>query len=110
MMRELPASMQRIMPDAAAHRPGARAGPLPARAPHTVVQTYARDMGGGKFVVLKEIDAPIKAAGKHWGGLRLILNFVQAGFLQLNQVHSGGAHEPQGRRLASGRDVSPPLS
>ena len=50
-----------------------RAGTLAGRATRTVVQTYARDMGGGKFVVLKEIDAPIKAGGKHWGAVRLAL-------------------------------------
>ncbi|MDY0872189.1 methyl-accepting chemotaxis protein [Dongia rigui] len=50
-----------------------RAGTLAGRATRTIVQTYARDMGGGKFVVLKEIDAPIKAGGKHWGAVRLAL-------------------------------------
>lgn len=50
-----------------------RAGTLAGRATRPVVQTYARDMGGGKFVVLKEIDAPIRAGGKHWGAVRLAL-------------------------------------
>jgi aerotaxis receptor len=50
-----------------------RAGTLAGRATRTIVQTYARDMGGGKFVVLKEIDAPIKAGGRHWGAVRLAL-------------------------------------
>lgn len=50
-----------------------RAGTLAGRATNTIVQTYARDMGGGKFVVLKEIDAPIRAGGKHWGAVRLAL-------------------------------------
>ncbi len=50
-----------------------RAGTLAGRATRPIVQTYARDMGGGKFVVLKEIDAPIKAGGKHWGAVRLAL-------------------------------------
>jgi methyl-accepting chemotaxis protein len=50
-----------------------RAGTMAGRATRTIVQTYARDMGGGKFVVLKEIDAPIKAGGKHWGAVRLAL-------------------------------------
>jgi methyl-accepting chemotaxis protein len=50
-----------------------RAGTLAGRTTRTIVQTYARDMGGGKFVVLKEIDAPIKAGGKHWGAVRLAL-------------------------------------
>ncbi|MGY4830000.1 methyl-accepting chemotaxis protein [Sphaerotilaceae bacterium SBD11-9] len=40
-----------------------------------LLQTYRRDMGGGKFVLLKEAAAPITVNGKHWGGLRLAFNF-----------------------------------
>ncbi|MEY4563634.1 MAG: hypothetical protein RLZZ618_2911 [Pseudomonadota bacterium] len=40
-----------------------------------LLQTYRRDMGGGKFVLLKEAAAPIMVNGKHWGGLRLAFNF-----------------------------------
>ena len=40
-----------------------------------LLQTYRRDMGGGKFVLLKEASAPIVVAGRHWGGLRLAFNF-----------------------------------
>lgn len=40
-----------------------------------LLQTYRRDMGGGRFVVLKEVAAPIMVAGRHWGGLRLAFNF-----------------------------------
>ncbi|MBK1689901.1 methyl-accepting chemotaxis protein [Rubrivivax gelatinosus] len=40
-----------------------------------LLQTYRRDMGGGRFVVLKEAAAPIAVAGRHWGGLRLAFNF-----------------------------------
>jgi methyl-accepting chemotaxis protein len=36
-----------------------------------LVQTYRRDMGGGNFVLMKDISAPIFVAGRHWGGLRL---------------------------------------
>ena len=36
-----------------------------------LVQTYRRDMGGGRFVVLKEVDAPIVVGGRHWGNVRL---------------------------------------
>jgi methyl-accepting chemotaxis protein len=36
-----------------------------------LVQTYRRDMGGGQFVLMKDISAPITVAGRHWGGLRL---------------------------------------
>lgn len=40
-----------------------------------LLQTYRRDMGGDKFVVLKEVAAPISVAGRHWGGLRLAFRF-----------------------------------
>jgi methyl-accepting chemotaxis protein len=40
-----------------------------------LLQTYRRDMGGGKFVVTKEVAAPSQAAGRHWGGLRLACQF-----------------------------------
>ncbi len=48
-----------------------RAGLAAARntQPH-LVQFYARDMGGGRFVMMKEIDAPIVVDGRHWGGFR----------------------------------------
>jgi len=36
-----------------------------------LVQTYRRDMGGGQFVILKEVDAPIVVGGRHWGNVRL---------------------------------------
>jgi methyl-accepting chemotaxis protein len=36
-----------------------------------LLQTYRRDMGGGKFVVMKEVDAPIHVNGRRWGTLRL---------------------------------------
>ncbi|MBV8501809.1 MAG: chemotaxis protein [Paucibacter sp.] len=40
-----------------------------------LLQTYRRDMGGGRFVLLKEAAAPITVDGRHWGGLRLAFNF-----------------------------------
>jgi methyl-accepting chemotaxis protein len=36
-----------------------------------LLQTYRRDMGGGKFVLMKDCSAPIMVRGRHWGGLRL---------------------------------------
>ncbi|WP_170182023.1 methyl-accepting chemotaxis protein [Phreatobacter stygius] len=36
-----------------------------------LIQSYARDMGNGTIVMMKEIDAPIRIFGKHWGGLRM---------------------------------------
>jgi methyl-accepting chemotaxis protein len=38
-----------------------------------LVQTYRRDMGGGSFVMMKDISAPISVRGRHWGGLRLAI-------------------------------------
>ncbi len=40
-----------------------------------LLQTYRRDMGGGNFVVMKEVAVPITVYGKHWGGLRLAFKF-----------------------------------
>jgi methyl-accepting chemotaxis protein len=40
-----------------------------------LLQTYRRDMGGGSFIVMKEVSAPIRVAGRHWGGLRLAYRF-----------------------------------
>jgi methyl-accepting chemotaxis protein len=36
-----------------------------------LVQAYRRDMGGGAFVTMKDISAPIIIQGRHWGGLRI---------------------------------------
>lgn len=40
-----------------------------------LLQTYRRDMGQGQFVVMKEVAAPIRVDGRHWGGLRLAFKF-----------------------------------
>ena len=36
-----------------------------------LLQVYRRDMGGGNFVLMKDVSAPIVVRGRHWGGLRL---------------------------------------
>lgn len=36
-----------------------------------LLQTYRRDMGGGKFVMMKNVSAPITVNGRHWGGVRI---------------------------------------
>ncbi len=36
-----------------------------------LLQTYSRDMGGGRFVPMVDVSAPIYVQGRHWGGLRL---------------------------------------
>jgi len=33
-----------------------------------LVQTYARDMGNGKMVMMREIDVPVRVHGQHWAG------------------------------------------
>jgi methyl-accepting chemotaxis protein len=40
-----------------------------------LLQSYRRDMGGGKKVVMKDLSAPIVVGGRHWGGLRLAYSF-----------------------------------
>jgi PAS domain S-box-containing protein len=48
-----------------------RTGILAARTNKPQVLTYARDMGGGTFVVLKELDAPVTVDKRHWGAVRM---------------------------------------
>jgi methyl-accepting chemotaxis protein len=36
-----------------------------------LVQTYRRDMGGGVFAIMKEVDSPISIEGELWGNVRL---------------------------------------
>ncbi|MBR1203457.1 MULTISPECIES: methyl-accepting chemotaxis protein [unclassified Bradyrhizobium] len=35
-----------------------------------LVQSYARDMGNGTTVMMREIDVPIRVRGRHWGAFR----------------------------------------
>lgn len=35
-----------------------------------LIQTYARDMGNGNTVMMREIDVPIRVRGRHWVGFR----------------------------------------
>ena len=36
-----------------------------------LLQTYRRDMGGGQFVLMKDLSSPIMVRGKHWGAFRM---------------------------------------
>ncbi|HLZ04077.1 MAG TPA: methyl-accepting chemotaxis protein [Bradyrhizobium sp.] len=36
-----------------------------------LVQTYRRDMGGGNFVLMKDLSSPIFIRGRHWGAFRM---------------------------------------
>ena len=49
-------------------RTGAAAG---ASTRPFLLQTYRRDMGGGNFVLMKDVSAPITVNRRHWGGLRI---------------------------------------
>ena len=40
-----------------------------------LLQVYRRDMGGGEFAMMKDLSAPIRVNGRHWGGLRLAYRF-----------------------------------
>lgn len=37
----------------------------------SLIQSYARDMGGGVFVLMKEVDVPIRIQDQVWGNMRL---------------------------------------
>jgi methyl-accepting chemotaxis protein len=39
-----------------------------------IIQVYPRDMGNGVTIMMREIDAPIRVFGKHWGGFRSAYN------------------------------------
>jgi methyl-accepting chemotaxis protein len=39
------------------------------------LQAYQRDMGGGNFVLMREVDAPITVRDEHWGGVRMAYKF-----------------------------------
>jgi methyl-accepting chemotaxis protein len=36
-----------------------------------LLQTYRRDMGGGNFVLMKDLSSPIYVKGRHWGAFRM---------------------------------------
>ncbi|WP_342724561.1 methyl-accepting chemotaxis protein [Bradyrhizobium sp. B097] len=36
-----------------------------------LLQTYRRDMGGGNFVLMKDVSSPIVVNGRHWGAFRM---------------------------------------
>lgn len=49
-------------------RTGSRAG---ENTKPVLLQTYLRDMGGGNFVVMKDVSSPVMVNGRHWGGFRI---------------------------------------
>jgi methyl-accepting chemotaxis protein len=40
-----------------------------------LLQTYRRDMGGGQYVLMKDLSAPITVQGRQWGALRIAYQF-----------------------------------
>jgi methyl-accepting chemotaxis protein len=36
-----------------------------------LMQVYRRDMGGGHFVMMKDLSVPVFVGTRHWGGLRM---------------------------------------
>jgi methyl-accepting chemotaxis protein len=55
---------RRIFGDRTGLRAGRNTEPL-------LLQTYRRDMGGGNFLLMKDLSVPITVKGRHWGGLRM---------------------------------------
>jgi methyl-accepting chemotaxis protein len=41
-----------------------------------LLQTYRRDMGGGKYALMKDLSVPLTVFGRHWGALRLAYHFA----------------------------------
>jgi methyl-accepting chemotaxis protein len=35
-----------------------------------LIQSYPREMGNGVITMMREIDAPIRMCGRHWGAFR----------------------------------------
>ena len=55
---------RRVYPDKTASAVSSSEAPF-------LLQTYRRDMGGGRFALMKDASAPIRVQGKLWGGLRV---------------------------------------
>jgi methyl-accepting chemotaxis protein len=55
---------RRLFNDRAVHKVAANTKPF-------LLQTYRRDMGGGNFVLMKDLSAPIHVRGRHWGAFRM---------------------------------------
>lgn len=55
---------RRVYPDKTASAVAESSAPF-------LLQTYRRDMGGGRFALMKDASAPIRVRGKLWGGLRV---------------------------------------
>ena len=49
----------------------ARCSKVAANTKPFLLQTYRRDMGGGNFVLMKDLSSPIHVRGRHWGAFRM---------------------------------------
>ncbi len=53
-----------------------RSGIMAARSTRTfLIQSYNRDMGNGRTVAMREVDAPVSVNGRHWGAVRMAYKF-----------------------------------
>ncbi|HEV7328624.1 MAG TPA: methyl-accepting chemotaxis protein [Bosea sp. (in: a-proteobacteria)] len=49
-----------------------RAGITAARSARPfIIQSYQRDMGSAGIQLMREVDAPVRVVGRHWGGVRM---------------------------------------
>jgi methyl-accepting chemotaxis protein len=55
---------RRLFSDRTVHKVAANTKPF-------LLQTYRRDMGGGNFVLMKDLSSPIYVRGRHWGAFRM---------------------------------------
>jgi methyl-accepting chemotaxis protein len=55
---------RRLFSDRAVRKVAANSKPF-------LLQTYRRDMGGGNFVLMKDLSSPIYVRGRHWGAFRM---------------------------------------
>ncbi|SDT41935.1 methyl-accepting chemotaxis protein [Bradyrhizobium canariense] len=55
---------RRLFNDRAVHKVADNTKPF-------LLQTYRRDMGGGNFVLMKDVSSPIYVRGRHWGAFRM---------------------------------------
>jgi methyl-accepting chemotaxis protein len=55
---------RRLFDDRAVKKVAANTNPF-------MLQTYRRDMGGGQFVLMKDLSSPIFVRGRHWGAFRI---------------------------------------
>lgn len=55
---------RRLFTDRTVEKVGANTKPF-------LLQTYRREMGGGNFVLMKDLSSPIYVSGRHWGAFRM---------------------------------------